>query len=126
MRHYIYTDKTARKHQLGYAREYALSYQEWKSELADLYKKTPETASIGADTTVQEKSRKRAKLVSKMALVENAVAAAGPGIEAYLLYGVTTDGVSYKDLKNMGIPCGKGFYYSARKAFYDTLLERLD
>lgn len=120
------------KHEFYTAYHYALQYREWKDmykSIADLSAVTqdgmPHTNNI-SDTTYQ-KAVKLDGLGKKISLIENTVKETAPELYCWLLKGVTCENVSYVYLSQvMGIPCGKNYYYKARRKFYYNLSKKIE
>lgn len=121
------------KHALYTAIHYALQYLEWKEEHKALIEKGAGALSYsdephGTDVTrPTERDGIRAyELARKIEIIENAVMeAAAPAVQPYLLYAVTHEYVSFADLEAKEIPCGRKYYYAARRKFYWYLSNKI-
>lgn len=107
-------------------------YPEWKTELAantDAVRALPLTKMPGApirkpSDQTGELAARRADLARKCELVEQAAIEADGAIYQYIIRNVTQDGVGYyflSRLKDDPIPCGKGYFYRARRRFFYLL-----
>ena len=127
------------KHAFYTAYHFALQYPEWKRQYADLicgavqavdYKDMPRGNSVG-DPTARIAMRSGI-LRGNIELIEHIALTAGQDIAEYLLYAVTTEGVTYNYLrsgrhKDLGrIPCGRNQYYQMRRLFYYLLSKKLE
>lgn len=111
------------------AKHFALQYPRWIQETAYglsavAYDGMPGKSSPGDPTAAQaqknEVSRRKAKLV------EDAVREAGADIYDWLLMGVTNEDINYYHLQELGMPCGKNYYYQRRQKFFWNLAKKMD
>ena len=66
----------------------------------------------------------REKLVTKKDVIEKTAAAVSGGLQSWLILGVCY-GLTYFQLADRGIPCGKDLYYQMRRKFYFELSKRI-
>ncbi len=127
------------KHAFCVAYHFALQYNDWKKEYADMvgsairavdYDDMPHGSGTG-DPTARLAIRASAHYWN-VRLIESTAITAGRDLADYLLYGVTHEGVTYNYLrqgryKELGpIPCGKNTYYQMRRLFYFLLSQKLE
>lgn len=113
------------------ALHYAAQYEEWQKELsippdtskAVAYDGEKVKTSGGYDAT-SETAIRRYLIAQKKAKVEQTVVEVAPEIKGYLLLGVGYR-MTYNQLKNRGIPCGKSYYYNKRQKFYYELSKKI-
>lgn len=112
---------------------FTLQYPEWKKEYESSlgtrgmsYDGMPgSTFRAGSET--EDLAVKLMSLSNKIDLVRNTVheACVGfPGMEPYLLRGVTERGITYNTLLHAGIPYNRNIYYNLRHKFYYTLSQK--
>jgi len=86
------------------------------------------TGGIGKPT--EDKGIKAARIAAKIAKIEAAARyAAGDAGETFyqlLLLGVTREGHTFNHLKEMGLPCGRDYYYTRRRIFYWRLAQTIE
>lgn len=112
---------------------FALQYPEWKTE----YDASLGTRGMSYDgmpgSTYREGSEtedlaiRLSALSHKIDLITQTVHEASvgyPGIEPYLLRGVTERGVTYNTLLHDGIPYNRNVYYNLRHKFYFKLSQK--
>lgn len=113
------------------ALHYAAQYQEWEKELrtppdtskAVTYDGEKVQTSGGYDAT-SEMAIRRYLIIRKKQKVETTITEVAPEIYTYLLLGVGYR-LTYKQLENRGIPCGKSYYYKKRQRFYYELSKKI-
>lgn len=113
---------------------FALQYREWKQEYDILANKGPGIAGYGDQehisdgcSSTERNAMKLAALSAKIDMIESTLKDAASDIYEYLLIGVTEEGASYKYLRmKYDIPCGKDYYYAARRRFYWKLSKKLN
>ena len=86
-------------------RYFCMQYGQWAHKIRD------------ARSTDGEK----AECAAKLRLVDESVHEAAPEIAPFLLESVTHEGVSYDTLRGRGMPCGKNYFYDARRMFFIIL-----
>lgn len=94
------------------AYNYCLQYNEWKEAL-----------TIKRDTAMQ-----MPEIAKKIEKVENAVMETignEKELHPYLLYYVTTEGCTFKEMKARGIPCERTYFYEMRRRFYSIIARRI-
>lgn len=79
-------------------------------------------SSGGYDPTAETAMRRKA-LDDKRRLIEDTAREAGVEIYAYLLRGVT-QGATFNELWQQGMPCEKDMYYKRRQKFYWLLAHK--
>lgn len=112
---------------IHFARQYPL----WVKELqtrpdtikAITYDGEKVQTSCGYDPTI-ETAMRRTILENKCRLIEETAREAGTGIYRYLLRGVT-QGVTFWELRQQGMPCGKNYYTKCRQRFYWSLAQKI-
>lgn len=80
-------------------------------------------SSGGYDATA-ETAMRRATLDKKRRLIEDTAREAGIEIYAYLLRGVT-QGATFWELHQQGMPCERDMYYDRRRRFYWLLAQKI-
>jgi len=106
-------------------------YPAWIAELsvepdtskAITYDKERVQSSNQYDAT-SEVAIRRADLARKVKLVEDTAAAIAGSMDKWLLLGVC-HGMTYYQLQERGIPCGKDLYYMMRRKFYHAMAQRI-
>lgn len=118
-------------HEFYAAYHYAMQYGEWLKEYRAL---------AGIDSVVQDgmphgntvgnpteaKAEKALNLYEKIKRIEDSANEAGPGIERFLLMGVTCEGMTFNALASRGIPCCANHYYKCRRRFYYILSKKMN
>ena len=88
-------------------------YPEWEKEISDSMK----TGCLSS----QEYDQGRITLIMrKKAVLEMAIRKTANGMDEWLFLGVC-HGLTYLQLKQRGIPCGRNQYYEMRQRFYYIL-----
>lgn len=112
------------------AYHYAKRYPSWEAELRAIggvsgvsYDSEAVQTSYSGDPT-QSAGIRRAEVTGKMRIVENAVRAAAPDMAEFLLLGVAY-GLTFYQLQERGIPCGRKYYYDRRRKFYWILAKAI-
>lgn len=130
----LYVDK----HAFLSAYHYALQYPDWKRQYAEImsqalkavdYNDMPRGTSTGDPTP--RIAMRSSILRSNIELVERTALTAGQDLAEYLLYAVTTEGVTFNYLRTgrcpLGvIPCERTKYYQMRRLFYYLLSKRIE
>lgn len=112
---------------------YCLQYPAWEAEL-----QVPPDSGIDIDTEkerVQTSNQfdptsslaiRRAAIAKKKQLIDNTAAdvAASMGLNEWLILGVCY-GLTYYQLRQRGIHCGKKLYYKLRQTFYYELSKKI-
>ena len=119
------------KHEFYSAYHYALQYNEWKDRYdsivglkAVVNDGQPHGTAPGNPT--ENQAMQLEDILGKIKLVEGIVNEAAPDIARWLLKAVTNEGVSFNYLASvMNIPCGKKYYYNARRKFYYLLAKKI-
>ncbi len=122
------------KHAFGTAYSYCMQYNEWKEELA-LNTNTLRSPQItgmpgahsGVDAT-QELAERRLNLTEKIEKIEETVREAcgeEMSLYEYLLEYVTTEGSTFKNMKQKGIPCERTCFYKIRRYFYYLMAKKI-
>lgn len=119
------------EHEYLTAVHYALQYPQWCKELrrapdsskAITYDKIRVQSSNEYDANA-ELAMRRYEIARKKEMVERTAKEAGPEIYKWLLWGVTK-GLTYWQLRQRGIPCGKNMYYTCRQRFYFELSKKI-
>lgn len=112
---------------------YALQYNEWRDKAQELsgakaidYSSTPVQTSNQSDQTY-ELAVKLSALHDKMHQVERVAKESAPDLYDWLLLAVTNEGITYTYLQMVkGIPCGRNYYYEARRRFYFNLNKEIN
>lgn len=81
-----------------------------------------QTSSCGDPT--EAAGIRRAEISRKMEVVQTAAAEAAPDIAEFLMLGVAY-GLTFYQLAERGIPCGKNYYYEHRRKFYWLLAKKI-
>lgn len=127
------------KHAFLSAYHFALQYPDWKRQYSDAigsavkavdYDDMPHGNGTGDPTS--RIAMRSSVLRSNLDLIESTALIAGEDIAEYILYAVTTEGVTYKYLRFgkckelKPIPCNKNEYYQRRRLFYYLLSKRME
>lgn len=113
------------------ALHWSLRYPLWVAELAlepdtaqairyDLDK--VQTSKMGSQT--EDTAIRRDELRRKKELLENTVRAIAPEIYSYLLLGVT-QGRTFYQLQEEGMPCGKNYFIERRQQYYYEISKKI-
>lgn len=109
---------------------YAKQYPLWEAELRAIggvsgvsYEGEAVQTSNESDPT-QTHGIRRAEISAKMDAVRGAVDEAAPEIAEFLLLGVA-HGLTFYQLQERGIPCGRKYYYERRRRFYWILARKM-
>lgn len=123
------------KHAFATARSYCLQYTEWKAQLRDATEsiKSPQITGMpsahgGKSNPTEALGIRRAELQSKIDKVEKtAMAAVGENkaLYPYLIEYVTTEGATFCQMKQKGIPCGSTLFYQIRRYFYYMMAQKI-
>ncbi|MCQ2499733.1 MAG: hypothetical protein MJ117_00130 [Lachnospiraceae bacterium] len=123
------------KHAFMTARSYCLQYPEWKEELKDTISsvKSPQVTGMpgahnGKSDPTGALGERRAELSEKIEKVEATVLEAVEGdrvLFKYLLEYVTTEGATFYQMKQKGIPCGSTMFYKMRRYFYFLMAKKI-
>lgn len=113
------------KHRYYELKHLCLQYKGWKRSLARLdgwHQQGEETGGIvkgnlPSDPTARE-AMLRAYYSQHIELIDNCIAKLEAAIQPYILEGVTTEGLSYNDLRARGCPCGSEMYYAIYHKFF--------
>ena len=110
---------------------YCRQYPIWLSELNALSDSrhgvdydSDRIQSSGSHDQVFDIVAQREKLVTKKDVIEKTAAAVSGGLQSWLILGVCY-GLTYFQLADRGIPCGKDLYYQMRRKFYFELSKRI-
>ena len=126
------------KHAFYMAYHFALQYPEWKRQYAELigapvkavdYKDSPHGTGMGDPTS--RIAMRTSILRSNIEVIESTALIAGRDLAEFLLYAVTTEGVTFNYLSTgrcpLGIiPCERTKYYQMRRLFYYLLSKRIE
>ena len=126
------------KHAFYMAYHFALQYPEWKRQYAELigapvkavdYKDSPHGTGMGDPTS--RIAMRTSILRSNIEVIESTALIAGRDLAEFLLYAVTTEGVTFNYLRTgrcpLGvIPCERTKYYQMRRLFYYLLSKRIE
>ena len=121
------------KHAFGTAYSYCLQYPEWKEEMNNIAMiKSPQITGMpgahgGSDPTA-EKAQRWAELLGKMRKVEETVREAVGDSESlydYMLEYVTTEGATFQNIKQKGVPCERTYFYEIRRKFYYLMAKKI-
>ena len=126
------------KHAFYMAYHFALQYPEWKRQYAELigapvkavdYKDSPHGTGMGDPTSCI--AMRTSILRSNIEVIESTALIAGRDLAEFLLYAVTTEGVTFNYLRTgrcpLGvIPCERTKYYQMRRLFYYLLSKRIE
>lgn len=119
--------------QFLYSLYFAYQYQEFKDKLEEMgdgnravnYDAQPHGESKG--TALEDLAIKRAKISARIDLIEQVCRETDPGLYFWLLKGVTSKSVGYGYLRyQLGMPCGRNYYYKRRRQFYHDLYNKLE
>lgn len=123
------------KHAFGTAYSYCLQYPEWKEELMNKTTtiKSPQINGLpgvhgGSGDATAELAERRVELKEKMSKVENTVRDAvgkDKSLYMYLLEYVTTEGATFRTMKQKGIPCERTYFYEIRRYFYYLMSKKI-
>lgn len=109
---------------------YAKRYPLWEAELRTIgalqgvsYDSEAVQTSTQSDSTMAGGIR-RAEISAKMDVVRSAVQESAPDIAEWMLLGVTY-GLTYYQLADKGMPCGKNYFYERRQKFYWCLARKI-
>ncbi|MBK5261275.1 MAG: hypothetical protein JJE17_01730 [Peptostreptococcaceae bacterium] len=109
---------------------FCLQYHEWKEELKEnnntLGSRVLSYMPRGTPGNALEALViKRARLIDKCELIEQAAIQADPELYQYIIKAVTNLDITYNYLKTtMAIPCGKNVFYERRRKFYWILSQK--
>ena len=126
------------KHAFYMAYHFALQYPEWKRQYAELigapvkavdYKDSPHGTGMGDPTS--RIAMRTSILRSNIEVIESTALIAGRDLAEFLLYAVTSEGVTFNYLRTgrcpLGvIPCERTKYYQMRRLFYYLLSKRIE
>lgn len=122
------------KHAFGTAYSYCLQYPDWKEELNNNTHtvKSPQISGMpsggsSGDATANL-ARRRVELQEKIAKVEETVWEAvhqNVVLYDYLLEYVTTEGSTFRMMKQKGIPCERTYFYEMRRYFYFLMAKKI-
>lgn len=117
------------------AYNYCLQYNEWKEELqvkrdtrAGQNMSGQPVSHNGCSDPTADTAMEVAEIGHKIKKIEDAVwEAVGEEKEmySYLLYYVTTECCTFKDMKAKGIPCERSYFYEMRRKFYSIIAKRI-
>lgn len=122
------------KHAFATAYAYCLQYPEWISEIKTLSNtyRSPEVtgmpSSHGNTDSTSDAAMRISELKGKISNVEETVKAAVVDYDAlypYLLTYVTTEGSTFRDMRQQGIPCGHTLFYQIRRKFYYLMAKKI-
>lgn len=112
---------------LHYCRRYPLWVAELKAEpdtsRAIVYDKDRVQTS-GDFNPTEEIAMRRAEIASKKKELEEVARTVDSSIYEWLILGVCY-GMTYYQLQQRGIPCGKDMYYDRRRKFYYQMSKRI-
>lgn len=112
-------------------RHYVLMYSRWNNEYNALSHsvKSPSPEPLTPNGMISDSTanlaERRATLAGRMKEIEETVHEVAPDIDSFLLYAVTTAGVSFEELERMGISCSKRAYFRKRRQFYYALAKKI-
>ena len=126
------------KHAFYMAYHFALQYPEWKRQYAELigapvkavdYKDSPHGTGMGDPTS--RIAMRTSILRSNIEVIESTALIAGRDLAEFLLYAVTTEGVTFNYLRTGRCPlgvisCERTKYYQMRRLFYYLLSKRIE
>ena len=106
-------------------------YPSWIAELriqpdtskAITYDRDRVQTSISGDSTA-DLAMRRTELARKAKLLEDTAKTVAGGMAEWLILGVCY-GMTYYQLQERGIPCGKDLYYNMRRKFYYQMSQRI-
>lgn len=82
-------------------------YPDWEKEISDSVKQGVQTADPVRIATIRKKKAVLEMLIQKLA----------DGMDEWMVLGICY-GLTYPQLKQRGIPCGRNQYYEMRQRFY--------
>ena len=85
-------------------------FSEWEKEIA-------ESMKLGIDQSIRSDPLRMSAIRRKKAVLEMVIQQTANGMDEWLFFGVC-HGLTYPQLKQRGIPCGRTQYYEMRQRFY--------
>lgn len=85
-------------------------YPDWEKEISDDYKQRGMLSQYSDPVRI-------ATIKKKKAILEMVIQKTADGMDEWLFLGVC-HGLTYPQLKQRGIPCGRNQYYEMRQRFY--------
>lgn len=102
-----------------------LQYNDWKRELESCTNTvksveiTDMPSAHNPHRSTENLAIRRAELDERIKLIEETAKAADSELQAYILYAVTNEGITYEYLRRVkSMPAGKNKYYESRRKFY--------
>lgn len=122
-----YVPEEVYKTTVHFCRQYPLWVSELKadpdaSNAIDYSKEHVQTSNQYDPTS--EIAIRRASIASKKKLVDEVAHSIAGSMDKWLLLGIG-NGLTYFQLQQMGVPCGKDMYYNMRQRFYFELSKRI-
>lgn len=112
---------------------FSLRYPLWEKEIKELadtskaiaYDKDKVQTSGDYDSTFEAAVKlSECKANQNMKLVDEVIALVADGLDKYLRGGVCF-GLNFNQLKGMGMPCERDYYYQMRRHYYYELIKRI-